>query len=383
MNLLLRHEWRSEFYYKGNYGRRINQKPHSLTLLARSALSNCLPAPFLKSWAEYANSLLDSFSSPRIAVRLTVLFCKSNGTLLTPNGAWVVAEEIPPPFSARNRGAHSQIDNDCPESTRIGLLHLLHGLVERDYIRRWSAIAAELQRISRFKPDSAALTQEYAEMLLLALDWDKVFDFCERIYNNLVQDVYAYDSTGEPRELLVHRNVAQEYVATELRTLFLEENLALEFTDGAVRRRGRRHTAQQIARAELVLGDPRLSKAAEHYKKALKYFRNVSQPDYENVVKEAVCAVEATARKLFPSGGSTLGKVVESITGNGFAQLPKPIALTFNGLYGFRNSGEGVGHGGTTGGPVTKELAEYSLALAASQIVLLVDLEIAESEVPF
>jgi len=41
-----------------------------------------------------------------------------------------------------------------------------------------------------------------------------------------------------------------------------------------------------------------------------------------------------------------------------------------------------VGHGGAAGGPVTKELAEYALAVAASQIVLLVAAA-AESEVPF
>ena len=47
-----------------------------------------------------------------------------------------------------------------------------------------------------------------------------------------------------------------------------------------------------------------------------------------------------------------------------------------------QSAGEGVGHGGAAGGPVTKELAEYALAVAASQIVLLVAAA-AESEVPF
>jgi hypothetical protein len=127
-----------------------------------------------------------------------------------------------------------------------------------------------------------------------------------------------------------------------------------------------------------------LSSALAHFNKALRYFRNVSQPDPENVVKEAVCAVEATARALFPSGGSTLGEVVKSITGSELGQLPKPIAQTFHGLYGFRSGGEGVGHGGASGGPVTKELAEYALALAASQIVLLVDLATSlEPDIPF
>ena len=101
-------------------------------------------------------------------------------------------------------------------------------------------------------------------------------------------------------------------------------------------------------------------------------------------MKEAVCAVEAAARALFPSGGSTLGDVANSITGVGPGQLPKPIAKTFHGLYGFRSAGEGVGHGGAEGGAATKELAEYALAVAASQIVLLVELAASlEPDIPF
>jgi hypothetical protein len=54
------------------------------------------------------------------------------------------------------------------------------------------------------------------------------------------------------------------------------------------------------------------------------------------------------------------------------------------GLYAFRSGGEGVGHGGATGGAVTPALAEYALAVAASQIILLVDLASGEEEeIPF
>ena len=101
-------------------------------------------------------------------------------------------------------------------------------------------------------------------------------------------------------------------------------------------------------------------------------------------MKEAVCAVEALARVLFPNGGSTLGEVVKSIAGNESGQIPKTIAETFDGLYGFRGSGEGVGHGGSEGGAATKELAEYALAVAASQIIFLVDFaKSLEEDVPF
>ena len=291
-----------------------------------------------------------------------------------------MAEQMFPPFSARNRGARAQIDNDCPEAARIGLLHLVYSLVEKKYVSGWPVVRKELQRIARVPPG----VESNEDQLLLELPWEKVFDFCERLYSHLPQDVYRYNGQTEENELTTPRSEVQQYIAEELRQLFLEENLAFEFSDGLVRRRGRRHTAEQVGRAELVLGDPRFSKGREHFNKALRYFRNVAEPDYENVFKEAVCAIEAIARALFPDSGSTLGEVVKSITGSELGQLPKPIAQTFHGLYGFRNSGEGVGHGGAEGGPATKELAEYALAVAASQIILLVDLAAAsESDVPF
>jgi hypothetical protein len=298
-----------------------------------------------------------------------------------------MAEEIVPPFSARNRGAHKQIDNDFPKTAKIGLLHILYDLVDSRFVSGWQEVTAELQRIARIRPGPGDKTQAKSHVLAEAglelLPWEKVFDFCERLYSHLAREVV--DQSGFDRiEVLTPLSGVQEYIAKELQRLFLEENLPFEFSNGVVRRRGRRHTADQVSRAELVLGDPRLSSALMHFNKALKYFRTVAQPDYENTVKEAVCAVEAAARALFPDKGSTLGAIVNSITGDDPGQLPKTIAKTFHGLYGFSGSGVGVRHGGTSGGSVTKELAEYALALSASQIVLLVDVAAAlETPVPF
>ncbi len=217
------------------------------------------------------------------------------------------------------------------------------------------------------------------------IEWQKVFDFCERLYSHLGRKMLEH-STGfnNDVEVIAPRSAVQEYIAEELQRLFLEENLAFEFSNGLVQRRGRRHTANQVSAADLVLGDPRFSSARVHYKKAKKYFRNVAQPDYENVVKETVCAVEAVAKVLFPDGGATLGEVVRAISGNESGQLPKTIAKTFDGMYGFRGSGEGVGHGGTEGGAATKEIAEYALAVSASQIIFLVDFaKSLEEDIPF
>lgn len=254
-----------------------------------------------------------------------------------------------PPFSSRIRGAHSQIDNDFPKSARTALLHLLFELVDREYVGGWKKLACELERISRERPvdcDSEDIVRwrNVVEQTLSQLPWEKVFDFCERLHTHLAQEVAYWNQDHDQREILTSRSEVQLYIASELQRIIQEEHLAFEFSDGLVRRRGRRHTAERISRAEFVLGDPRLSASREHFNKALRYFRNVSHPDHENVIKESVCAVEAAARVLFSSaGGSTLGEVIKSVTGSEAGQLPKPIAQTFQSLYGFRSGGDGVG----------------------------------------
>lgn len=218
-----------------------------------------------------------------------------------------MTDQVFPPFSARNRGGDAQIDDACPDTTRIGLIHILHQLLRKRYVENLDDIAAEIQRIARVRPDQ----HHDSEELLLRLDWYKVYDFCERLYGHVVRDIVEFNSNNGQLEVVTSKLEVQHYIAREIRQLFLEENLAFEFSNGLVRRKGRRHTSEQVSRAEMVLGDPKLSKAKEHFNKALRYFRSVSQPDYENVVKEAVCAVESAARVFYPAQGSTLGDILK------------------------------------------------------------------------
>jgi hypothetical protein len=302
-----------------------------------------------------------------------------------------MSDEPAPPFSSRNRGVHAQIDRDFPESARIGLIHLLHAGLEKRYLDGWGEIALELQRIARVAPVpyepsavSEGAAQSDAKDLLMKLPWEKGYDFCERLYGHLAREVGWQDEGGN-YNLKVPRSQVQMFFSHELQRLFLEENLAFEFSGGLVQRRGRRHTVDRVSRAEVVLGDPRLERARKHFSKALRYFREVSNPDPENAVKEAVCAVEAAAKVLFPGAkGATLDDVIKSLEGNKAGELPKAIGRTFTGLYGFRNGGDGVAHGGASGGPATPAIAEYALAVASSQIILLVDLASSqEGEIPF
>ena len=144
-----------------------------------------------------------------------------------------LSEKTLPPFSARNRGAHAQIDNECPESTRIGLLHIVLVAVGQHYVEDYRTVVRELERVARVRPSEFSVD---IDELLAQLPWDKVFDFCERFYNHLAQDYQRYDQEAEALVQVTSKSDAQEYIAGELQRLFLEENLAFEFSDGIERR---------------------------------------------------------------------------------------------------------------------------------------------------
>lgn len=295
------------------------------------------------------------------------------------------------PFSSRNSGASRQIDMDFPKTARIALFHLLLDLVERDFVAGWHAVAREGQRIGRIAPSmydlgGIASIQKAKDDALEALEkltWDRSYDFCERLYSHLAIEVgyeeeYRYIVTKTKKEV-------QAYIAEELQRIFLEEELAFEFSVGAVRRRGRKHTVNTTTKAQVVLGDTRLASARKHYEKAMQFFRKPFDPDFENCVKEAVCAVEAAGKALFPTAkASTLGDLAKWLATSADIDVPKALAQTITGIYAYRSGRNGVGHGGAEGGVATLEVAEYVLAVCASQIIFLFDVaKQQDKEIPF
>lgn len=297
----------------------------------------------------------------------------------------------PPPFSARHGESLNRIDRDFPASARTGLSHLLHDLVEKQYVRGWDCLAKELLRINREPPvifNSSSVTdieraKRIANDVLFNLPWVKVYDFCERLHNYLASEVGVEGQYGWETE--IPKAEVQAYIAEELQRLFLEEGLVFEFSEGAIRRQGRKHTAEMAAKAHLVLGDPLLLGSRKHYEKALSFFRSPAHPDYENCVKEAVCAVEAAAKALFPeSKQNTLGGFVTWLNSSKHIEVPKTLSATISAIYGFRNGGDGIAHGGGTGGSATKDVAEYILSISAAQIIYLTDLvNQRDGDVPF
>lgn len=183
---------------------------------------------------------------------------------------------------------------------------------------------------------------------LNGLSWERCYDFCERLHSFLAKDVGYHDNFSF--NVTTEKSDVQAFVADELQRLFAEEHLAYEFSEGTVRRRGRKHTVDVASRAQVVLGDPRLVSARKHYDKALQFFRDPRKPDFENTVKEAVCAVEAVGKNLYPAAkASTLGELAKWLGANKEQPIPKALAQTITGIYAYRSGGDGVGHGGAEG----------------------------------
>lgn len=220
---------------------------------------------------------------------------------------------------------------------------------------------------------------EQVRCLLDKLEWWQIYTFCERVYSHCIGDDDDISSEGMERA-----SGDKRYFAGEVNNLLSEENLAYEFADGQFLRRGRAHTQVSLLRAGSVLGQSRLAEVRTHYNKARSFFQ-VPEPDVENCVKEALCALEACLNILRPKvDWKDFVRGVERIQGNTDGKIPPPLAQAIVKLYGYRGSGQGVAHAALGGNRVTALEAEAVLSLVASFITYLVDLYPEEKEeIPF
>lgn len=292
--------------------------------------------------------------------------------------------DVNSPFSVRYGDLDSMsqpIDQDFPKSAVTGLCHVLSELHDKGYLYN-SRIEREISRLSRTPPWRSPSPPNSVFNGLEKLSWSQIYDLCERIpllirYNleQLNEDPQAdieFEKVLDTANTFLHR---------ELNLLFSEENLAYIYEKGLVVRRGRKNTENQIGKATTVLDALMLRNARQHYIKALRFFRDAKEPDYPNCIKEAVCSVEAAGKASFPdAGATTLGDLTKWLKKNRQDALPYGVINIITGLYTYRSGGEGVSHGEANGGNVSKELAEFTLSVASSTIVLFYELNEAEED---
>lgn len=279
------------------------------------------------------------------------------------------------PLPFRRRFAVSTepvIHHDFPPDSRIALYHVLLDLRERGRLVAWNDVARELRRLARLLPSGAA-NQNLVMRYLQDLEWPLVFEFIERAYARLlVREGYWDEETFVERAGLV---TVQAEFASEVNRILLEDNLGFEFVSGQFMRPGSKQYQSATASAGRVLARPELASARTHFLKAMRFFEAAPHADPANAVKEAVIALEAAAKGLFPGvSGNDLRAVMQQLRGTSEDEVPPTLSKIAENLYAFRGAGLGVAHGGATGGVPTNEVAELVLSVTASFIVYLTSL---------
>jgi len=278
------------------------------------------------------------------------------------------------------------VEDDFPDSSVVGLIYVLDSFVEDRAINDWTTICKEALRTTRryrdTLPGKELETKDLVLSILKAYDWFMVFTFCERIYSVVLKPVGHKEQVGFDQEWVEDEDISsvRRRFQDEINTLMDEDGFSYEMVDGVFVRPGLHHTRKSLERANKVLGNPVLRESLIHYNKARRFFRSLKDRDYENSVKEAVQALEACAKSLFPDvKAKDLNEFSSRMRGTGEHSIPPAIAEGIKKLYAFRGSASGVAHGGANGGIVTAEVAELVLSLSASYITYLAAMDAARS----
>ena len=269
------------------------------------------------------------------------------------------------------------------EGVRNAFAHLMVNLLKHNFLNNRDNTYKELLRSGRLSEadfNHSHNTIYFYKMVepLQKMDWWRIYVFLERVYSQLLTSDEYYDEYETSIERTSLAKV-RKYFTDEVNTILAEDNLAYYFTDGQFVRRGRAQTQKNFQRMGTVLVSPSLSNVSKHYNKARKFFNERPEPDAENCIKEAVCALEACLEVLTKKKVSgQFAKVIKQIH-----EIPPTIANGMIKLYAYRGDGKGVTHAATQGSKVSEFEAELVLNLVASYVTYLVDLLPQPDEIPF
>lgn len=112
----------------------------------------------------------------------------------------------------------------------------------------------------------------------------------------------------------------------------------------------------------------------QHIKKALAFYADIKNPDYENSVKESISAVEAMCCIITGMSGAnaTLGKALKKLKENG-VHIHSAMESAFSALYGYTSDENGIRHGGIDFTNVPSEDAKYMLVSCSAFVNYLIE----------
>lgn len=112
----------------------------------------------------------------------------------------------------------------------------------------------------------------------------------------------------------------------------------------------------------------------QHMQKALNFYADIKEPDYEKSIKESISAVEAMSCIITGMSGanSSLGKTIKKLRENGI-HIHSSMENAFSSLYGYTSDEDGIRHGGIDFKNAPAEDAKYMLISCSAFVNYLIE----------
>jgi len=175
-----------------------------------------------------------------------------------------------------------------------------------------------------------------------------------------------YDFVEKYLELLSKKE--KKTVIAEYNRLFEEEVSGYRIVNGMIVSIVSEIELQAITKAAITVHDA----VNKHLSKALSLFANRKMPDYENSIKESICAVEALCKIIVDDDSATLGKALRKLESKGI-QLHQSFQVALDKLYGYTSDEKGIRHAGTEIKNAPPEDARFMLVICSAFVNFLIE----------
>lgn len=199
--------------------------------------------------------------------------------------------------------------------------------------------------------EGSSTLEKLKDGVLNSFSWFEVYDFIE-IYLSFLEGDNRNERTKQYNKILEHGKSGYRIIAGEVVPLMGES---------------------EIQCIEQAATTPYYS-VNQHIQKALSRYSDRNYPDYENSIKESICAVEAVCCIITGMSGqqATLGSAIKKLKEKDI-HIHGAMEKAFLALYGYASDEDGIRHGGIDFQNVPAEDAKYMLISCSAFVNYLIE----------
>lgn len=238
----------------------------------------------------------------------------------------------------------SEIKDGGLSSKRIGLALNGGQTIEEKIVDRYGLLINPVGK-------GRTAEEQLKDYILNFFRWYEVYDFVE-IHLSYLNDDEKKDRIRKYNELFEQEKAGYRIVSGEIAPITNESEIT---------------TIEQAT-------DTLFESVNQHIQKALSFYADIKEPDYENSIKESISAVESMCCIITGMTGanSSLGKTIKKLKENGI-HIHSAMESAFTSLYGYTSDEDGIRHGGIDFKNAPAEDAKYMLISCSAFVNYLIE----------